>query len=227
MIVRWLGQAGLFLDIAGLKVLIDPYFSNSVEKINPKNYRRIPANEEWFDLEPDVLIFTHDHLDHFDPETAERFLEKDKPMLVLSPTSVWQKARQYGGEHNYVQFNAGTEWTEQNVCFRAVYANHSDAFAIGVVICHDDKTYYISGDTLYDKRIIDEVGDDVDVAILPINGVGNNMNYVDATRLAEAIDAELLIPVHYGMFDSLDPSVLEYPNKYIAQIDVPFDTDCI
>lgn len=28
-----------------IKIMIDPYFSNSVKKINPKNYRRIPVND--------------------------------------------------------------------------------------------------------------------------------------------------------------------------------------
>ena len=218
MVVQWLGQGGLLLEIAGLKVLVDPYFSDSVAKINPKNYRRIPVNEEWFDIEPDVLIFTHDHLDHFDPETAEKFLAKDKPLLVLSPASVWQKARKYGGEHNYVHFNAGTEWTEQGVHFRAVPANHSDDFAIGVVISVGRKTCYISGDTLYDQKVIEAVGTDVDVAFLPINGVGNNMNAVDADRFAEAIDAKLFVPIHYGLFDSLDPTLLENPRKHITKV---------
>ncbi len=227
MVAQWLGQAGLFLEIDQLKILVDPYFSDSVAKVNPKNYRRIPVNEEWFDIEPDVLIFTHDHLDHFDPETAEKFLSKDKPMLVLSPASVWQKARKYGGAHNYVQFNAGTEWTEQAVHFRAVPANHSDDFAIGVVISVGAKTYYISGDTLYDRRVIDAVGAGVDVAFLPINGVGNNMNSVDADRFARALDARLFVPIHYGMFDSLDPSLPENPRKFIAQVGVAFDTDCV
>ena len=218
MVVQWLGQAGLLLEIAGLKVLVDPYFSDSVAKVNPNNYRRIPVKEEWFDTEPDVLIFTHDHLDHFDPETAEKFLTKDKPMLVLSPASVWQKARKYGGEHNYVQFNAGTEWTEQGVHFRAVPANHSDDFAIGVVISVGGKTCYISGDTLYDQKVIEAVGTGVDVAFLPINGVGNNMNAVDADRFANAIGAKLFVPIHYGLFDSLDPTLPKNPRKHIAKV---------
>ncbi len=218
MVVQWLGQAGLLLEIAGLKVLVDPYFSDSVAMVNPNNYRRIPAKEEWFGIEPDVLIFTHVHLDHFDPETAEKFLAKDKPILVLSPASVWQKARKYGGSHNYVQFNAGTEWTEQGVHFRAVPANHSDDFAIGVVISVGGKSYYISGDTLYDRRVIDAVGTGVDVAFLPINGVGNNMNAVDADRFANAISAKLFVPIHYGLFDSLDPTLPENPRKLIAKV---------
>ena len=103
MNITWLGQAGLLLERGGVQIMIDPYLSNSVEKVEPKNYRRQPVNEELFKITPDVMIFTHDHLDHYDPETAPLFLKKtDKKMTVLSPTSVWKKARIEGGGHNYV-----------------------------------------------------------------------------------------------------------------------------
>ena len=31
------------------------------EKINPKNYRRVTVDESFFDIKPDVMIFTHNH----------------------------------------------------------------------------------------------------------------------------------------------------------------------
>lgn len=37
----WLGQAGLFLNICKKNVLVDPYFSNSVEKIIFQRVARI------------------------------------------------------------------------------------------------------------------------------------------------------------------------------------------
>ncbi len=77
MKVTWLGQAGLLFDNGKVKIMVDPYLSNSVEKINPKNYRRTPIKKDVFDIEPDVMIFTHDHLDHYDPDTAPVFLGDD------------------------------------------------------------------------------------------------------------------------------------------------------
>jgi len=67
----WLGQAGLLFDLDGIKVMIDPYLSDSVAKVNPLNKRRVPVDERVFDIRPDVLILTHDHLDHTDPETLD------------------------------------------------------------------------------------------------------------------------------------------------------------
>lgn len=59
MKIVFLGQAGLLFEKDGFKIMIDPYLSNSVEKINPKNYRKVAVNESFFDVKPDIMIFTH------------------------------------------------------------------------------------------------------------------------------------------------------------------------
>ena len=103
MKITWLGQAGLLFDNGKTKIMIDPYLSNSVEKYEPKNYRIQPVNEDFLKVTPDVMIFTHDHLDHYDPETAPVFLRREeKRMTVLAPASVWKKARQEGGGHTHM-----------------------------------------------------------------------------------------------------------------------------
>ena len=76
MKITWLGQAGLLFSNGKAKIMVDPYLSNSVEKVVPLNYRRVPVKEEFLSVTPDVMIFTHDHLDHYDPETAPIFLER-------------------------------------------------------------------------------------------------------------------------------------------------------
>ena len=221
MKITWFGQAGLLLDNGKTKIMIDPYLSNSVEKVEPQNFRRIPVNEELFDVCPDVMIFTHDHLDHYDPETAPRFFERaNKKMTVLSPTSVWKKARLCGGGHNYVLFDRGVEWTEQNIRFKAVMASHSDPFAIGVIIedIREGKTYYITGDTLYNENIFKDLPKNIDVVFLPIHGVGNNMNEVDAVRFFKACGAKRAVPYHVGMFDEKTPDIFDDENKIILEI---------
>jgi len=221
MKITWLGQAGLLFDNGKIKIMIDPYLSDSVERIEPKNFRRVPIQKELFDIEPDIMIFTHDHLDHYDPETASRFLTKqDKQMTVLCPTSVWQKARVNGGGHNYVEFNRHTEWTEYGFRFRAVKAAHSDVYAIGVIIedLIENKVYYITGDTLYNNRIFGDLPENIDVIFLPINGVGNNMNEVDAVRFFKNCGAKKAVPYHVGMFDEKSPELFDTDNRIILNI---------
>jgi len=221
MKITYLGQAGLLFDTGKLKIMLDPYLSDSVEKVNPLNFRRVPVLESLFDIEPDVMIFTHDHLDHYDPETAPRFLTKtDKKMVVLCPTSVWQKAKALGCGHNYVEFNRHTEWTEGDIRFTAVKAAHSDPFAIGVIIedLNENKKYYVTGDTLYNSEIFADLPDDIYAVFLPVNGVGNNMNAVDAERFAKKTGAEISVPLHVGMFDEKSPEIFDAKNRIILEI---------
>ena len=70
MKITWLGQAGLLFESDEIRIMIDPYLSDSVRKIEPKKFRRVPVPEELFKIEPDIMIFTHNHLDHYDPETV-------------------------------------------------------------------------------------------------------------------------------------------------------------
>lgn len=221
MQVIWLGQAGLLLDNGKSKVMIDPYLSDSVEKVNPANYRRIPVNNEIFAIEPDVLIFTHDHLDHYDPETASVFLgEGRRPKTVLCPWSVWQKVRQLGGPHNYVLFDRHSRWTEWGFRFSAVTAAHSDQYAIGVVIedLQTGKIYYITGDTVYNDKIFLDLPEKIDVVFLPVNGVGNNMNPADALDFFHTCGAKAVVPYHVGMFDELSPDILKAKERITVEI---------
>lgn len=137
MQIKWIGQAGLLIDTGKLKIMVDPYLSDSVARVNPKNFRRVPVKEELFEENIDILVITHNHLDHLDPETLPRLLNTKKELTVLAPYEAWQEARKYGGNHNYVLFNRGTVWTQGGVKFTAVKAEHSDLTAIGFVI--DDR----------------------------------------------------------------------------------------
>ena len=220
MKITWLGQAGLLFDNGKVKIMVDPYLSNSVEKVEPLNYRRVPVKEEFLSVTPDVMIFTHDHLDHYDPETAPIFLErKEKRMTVLSPSSVWQKARAFKA-HNNVQFNRGTSWTEYGFRFTAVKAEHSDVHAIGVLIEELDtaKIFYVTGDTLYNEAIFVDLPENIDIMFLPVNGVGNNMNEEDAVRFFKKSGAKAAVPYHVGMFDEKTPEIFEVDNRIILEI---------
>ena len=218
MKITWLGQGGLLLRCKDLQIIVDPYFSDSVAAINPGNYRRIPVQESFFDIRPDVLVFTHEHLDHYDPETAEKYLTRFDGITVLAPGSVWPKVRQYGKDHNYVLFDRHTQWTQGGVRFTSVKAAHSDTYAIGVIVTDGEKTVYITGDTLYNTEILSDLTDSIDAVFLPVNGVGNNMNMVDAARFAKKIGANKVFPIHIGMFDELSAEDFICENKVIPTI---------
>ena len=222
MNVTWITQAGLVFETDKLTIMVDPYLSNSVGERNAAKMRRIPVDESIFDIRPDVMIITHEHLDHLDPDTLKVFLSReDKPITVLAPYNAYRRLLEFGGIHNYVLLGPHSVWSEGGVTFYAVSAEHSDRCAAGYIIDDGTKTYYVSGDTLYNYDVIDDVielcEDGVDYAFLPINGVGNNMNARDAADFAYEIGAKCAIPVHYGLFDDIDPRGFDFENALILE----------
>ena len=221
MKVTWLTQAGLLFRAEGLTIMVDPYLSDSVGKVNPAKRRRIPVEESFLSVVPDVLIITHDHLDHLDPETLERILVRDdgRVITVLASENAYKRLVEFGCGHNYVLLAPHSVWSVGNVTFYAVKAEHSDRAAAGYIIDDGQGTYYVSGDTLYSFDVLDEVLElvegGVSYAFLPINGVGNNMNAKDAADFAYELGAEKAVPLHYGLFDSIDPADFDFEDSLI------------
>lgn len=222
MKITWLGQAGLMFETDGKVVMVDPYLSDSVGRVNPKNHRRFPADPRFLEIQPDIIICTHNHMDHLDRETLDHYFTEGAKMLVFGPDGSWQELRNYGGGSNYILFNAGTEWTEGNIRLHAVHAEHSDPGAIGVLLTAEGKTYYITGDTLYSERVFCSLpNEEIEAVFLPINGVGNNMNAADAGRFAKRIGSKFAVPMHFGLFDELISDGFEYTGKITPR---PFET---
>lgn len=217
MKITWLGQAGLMFETCGKTIIVDPYLSDSVERIEPHNRRRVPVDERFLAVKPDLIVLTHNHLDHTDPDTLCHYLTRDARVTVLASGNAWQNVRrEFGGRHNYVTFNRLTEWTEGELRFRAVYAEHSDSCAIGFTLEAEGKVYYVTGDTLYNERIFADLPEHIDYIFLPVNGVGNNMNFADAARFCERLGA-VAIPLHCGLFDSLKLEDFPYENKSVPE----------
>lgn len=220
MKITWLGQSGLLLEYRQEKIMIDPYLSDSVEKSNLEYRRRMPVNPSFLNINPSMIILTHDHLDHTDPNTLCYYLRENSKITVLASENAWQKARSFGGNQNYVLFNRHTQLTENGLRYTAIHAEHSDKKAIGVLIetLDSHKCFCITGDTLYNNEVIADIPKCVDVLFLPINGYGNNMNMIDAERLARKIKAKMVVPLHWGLFDNIDPCAFRVKHKVIPEI---------
>ena len=221
MKVTWLTQAGLLFDTGKMKIMVDPYLTDTLGEANPKKKRRMPVDEAIFSVSPDVIVITHEHADHLDPATLSRFLGGEKALTVIAPENAYRKLFALGGEHNYVLLSPHSVWSQGGVTFYAVHAEHSDRTAAGYILDDGKQTFYVSGDTLYNYDVIDDVldlaPDGVDYAFLPINGVGNNMNASDSADFAYEIGAKCAVPLHYGLFDSIDPRVFDFDDALILE----------
>lgn len=223
MRITWLGQAGLLFENGTHTILVDPYLTDSVAETEPQNHRRMAVDERFFDVRPDMILITHSHADHLDPDTLKHYLCRGgEHITVLAPYDAWKKARGIADGHNYVMLNRGSVWSQDGITVYAVRAEHSDLTAVGFIIDDGEKSYYICGDTLYNYDVIDDVtslfDEGVDVMFVPVNGVGNNMNMNDAADFADDVGAKKVVPIHIGLFDDLSANDFPCERKVIPEI---------
>ena len=221
MKIRFLGQSGYILKSGNTEIVIDPYLSDSVNRIaNRPRTLPIPINPE--DINCDAVICTHNHLDHLDPDTVAKINEnqfyittnegKDE-LLKLNRTNV--KALNIGDSITVGDFN-----------ITAVFADHT-VEAFGLIVKAEGKTLYFSGDTLFNEKLFGIAEYKPDYTFICINGRLGNMNVKEALITAEKIGAAVNIPNHYDMFlsNSEDPLlfsknikggfVMEFKKEYL------------
>ena len=234
MKVLWLGQGGLLFVSGKTKIMIDPYLSDSLSKVNHEFARRMKLNKKLYRVKPDGLIITNNHSDHADITTIERLTKyrKDrKKLTVLSCESVFEQLINIPTVSlaNHIMLEEGSEWTigAFNIC--AVGAKTDDKSAFGVVITdlETNLKYYVAGDTLYNKYVLESLPKDIYASFIPINGTYGSMNATDAIRFADMIDSRFYVPIHFGMFDKISPRDFDVDNAIIPSIYKIIDFEAI
>lgn len=222
--IRWIGQSGYILSDDKTTICIDPYLSNVVDRIAGRGRMVNPpfAPEE---LKSDVVICTHNHLDHVDIDAIP--LMKKDDMLFLAPSDAKKQLLDFGVT-KYQDFNEGDVYTVGDFTLRAVYADHSVP-AIGVILTCNGINLYFSGDTLYNKELENLKKYNIDVMFICINGKLGNMNVDEAVKLTKIINPKVAIPTHYGMFESNTENPLSYTSKincgFIMEYNKVYETE--
>jgi len=203
----WLGGTGfVFKTAAGTQIYVDTYFSNCVAGIFGVE-RAFPAPIGAEEARPDLLIATHWHEDHLDPEGLP-ILARRSATQFLGPPSC--RSRLLGwlvpGER-MTAIVEGETHEFRDLRIRAVAARHLAGIAgwevpdaIGLLIEAAGLRIYHTGDTEYDLRLRALAYDKarpIDVCMLVINGAGGNMNAHEAALLGWQLGARTLIPMHH------------------------------
>jgi L-ascorbate 6-phosphate lactonase len=212
MNIKWIGQSGYILDTAGIKLVIDPYLSNSIEEIQGlKRMFPIPVAIE--DLHPDYIYCTHNHLDHFDPKTILSILTLYPKCKIIGPVSVIEHAKRLKiNSRNLILIQQYESIAIGELKLIATPAFHSDPYSTGLLIKDKQRTIYFSGDTEYVPELAGLItklsGPKLDLFFVCINGKLGNMNAEDAARFSIDLNPEVVVPNHYGMFaeNTADPS---------------------
>ena len=212
MTIRFLGQSGYVIKTEKAEIIIDPYLSDSVNRVagRPRSLP-IPVNPE--NISCEAVICTHNHLDHLDPDTVSQI--NDKQFFIT--TNEGKRELSKLGKHNAVSLTVGESIAVGDIEITAVFADHT-VEAFGLIVKAENKTLYFSGDTLYNEKLFNIVNYHPDITFICINGRLGNMNVEEAQITAKRIGAKINIPNHYDMFASNS----ENPHAFTSKIENGF-----
>lgn len=195
MTFRYYGHACFMVEIAGKKIIFDPFI-----RPNP-----LAASIDFASLQADYILLSHAHMDHLADAID---LAKQTNATIVANWEICSWANKNGIEKTH-PMNIGGEWTFDFGKVKLVYACHSSSFpdgsyggtASGFLIHAENQTIYYSGDTSLtaDMQWIPQFFGAISTAILP---VGNNftMGYQDACLAASIIKPKQVIGVHFDTF---------------------------
>ena len=231
----WLGQSGFLLQWQGIHVLLDPYLSYSLtKKYSQTDKPHVRMTELVIDPARlsfvDIVTSTHNHTDHLDAETLRPILTAN-PILKLV---IAEANRAFVADRLKIDGDAtiglddGTSVDIAQIRLTGVASDHEElerddrgrAKYLGYILQFGGWTIYHSGDTVRYEGMTEKLHPfKIDVALLPINGraperrVPGNLFGREAAQLAKDIEAKLVIPCHFEMFEFNTAS----PDEFIRE----------
>lgn len=196
MNIKFLGQTGYIITTSTTEIILDPYLSESVNRVEGRP-RMLPIPIEPKSICCDAVICTHNHLDHLDPDTVS---EIGKEQFYVTTNEGKEELKRLG-RYNVTALEPGDSLMVGDIKVTAVFADHT-VEAIGLIVCGEGNTLYFSGDTLFNEKLFDISAYKPDITFICINGRLGNMNVNQALITAEKIGARVNIPSHYDMFSS-------------------------
>lgn len=225
--IWFLGQAGYLIKSNDIIVAIDPYLTDSAAKMSPELSRIVAVPFEPSELDVDVYMVTHDHIDHLDPETIEAYPYKMRTTFV-APRLAARKLVLCGiPEENIVRIDTGETKMVKGITVTGIFTIPNEPDVIDTcgyrLEFKNGRSVYHSSDTAYSELLLNYVPE-AEVALLCINGKWGNMGPDEAAKVAQKIHPKIAIPNHYDLMavNSENPEIfrvfMEQGNRDIKVI---------
>lgn len=201
MLIYWLGGGGFVFKFSDkTTICIDPYLSNSVERLfGFKRLIQPPITPEA--LKFDALLVTHEHGDHLDIDIFETLVAQNPKSKIFAPKSC--KDFIDGYTSNYIIVEPGKTYDAGMIKIEPVSADHGELSpdAVGFMLYFANRKIYFTGDTSLNYEKMDyAISLKPDILMPCINGAYGNMNEMEAAVLAKKCNSKIVIPSHYGLF---------------------------
>jgi L-ascorbate metabolism protein UlaG (beta-lactamase superfamily) len=214
--VTFIGHSSFLLQVNGRKLLVDPVFSKRL--IVLRRQRRPGAMVEQLPA-IDLVLLTHAHMDHLDLASLRRVIRATRRLTgrtpeVVVPHGVEDLVERLG----FSQVHGLSWWGQievQGLTITMTPCKHWGARMFrdthrgygGYVVEGGGQSIYHSGDTAYFNGFR-EIGERLkpEVALLPIGAYfpdsyrSVHTSPEEAVRAFVELDAQRMVPMHYGTF---------------------------
>lgn len=217
-----LGQSGVSIAFRHFRILIDPYLSDSVaDRYGSAFTRRVPIQEPPSKCtNVDLVLITHEHLDHLDPDTLRPLALASPQARFVAPVACHHLLAACGiATDRLIAANESALRFDPGIEIRAVPAAHPEIerdaggnlTRVGYLLRMDSISLYHAGDTSITHALLEAIANlgPITVALLPVNernyfrdqmDILGNMSVREAFSLAKLIGAQTVVPLHWDMF---------------------------
>lgn len=229
--IVWLGHASIFVQLSGIRILIDPMFGKLPVG---KRYSEMPVNPDSL-LFIDYILVSHAHYDHCDKNSLKRLSVNNTQAKILvglklneliskwvsNPiqTAGWYQQYQSNDEIK-ITFLPSRHWAN-----RSPFDINTTLWG-SFMIQSENKTIYFGGDSGHGSHFetIGELFPNIDVALIGAGAYSptwfmsqHHQDPYNALNAFHATGAKTFIPFHYGTFDSADEPMSE-PEKILNSL---------
>ena len=221
MKITYLGQCGFLIEDGDARIVTDPYLSDSVDRnhyTEETPWKRLyPAPVTLAELKPDIILISHGHDDHMDPDTLRPYYAEGGSAVIAIPAPEAETAERWGIK-NILRARAEESIRCKHVNITPVPCAHTQLhtdengrfYELSYIIeLSGGKTIFFGGDlSLYDgleKRIREAKPS---LLLLPANGrdeyrtshgiIGNTTS-TEAAALAASLRTPW-IPMHHDLY---------------------------
>jgi L-ascorbate metabolism protein UlaG (beta-lactamase superfamily) len=229
--VVWLGHASFFIQLSGIRILIDPVFGKLPLV---KRYSALPVQPAKL-LNIDHILVSHAHYDHCDKKSLQLLSANNPQAQVLTGLKLnnliakwvrnpiqaagWYQQYALTGKLK-ITFLPSRHWAN-----RSPFDTNTSLWG-GFMIQSENKTIYYGGDSGYGShfKTIGQLFPGIDVALIGAGAYApgwfmspNHQDPYDALKAFHDSGAQTFVPFHYGTFDSADEPMGE-PEKILNQL---------
>jgi L-ascorbate metabolism protein UlaG (beta-lactamase superfamily) len=202
-VLTYVGHATVLIEMDGVRVLTDPLLRRNLGPL--LRYGDMPDLEAIRQV--DAILISHAHVDHLDAGSLRRL---DRSARLLVPAGSARTVRRLGFA-SVEELVVGDTVPVGALTLRATPADHPtrryphQPFGVSMGLVVDgSQSIYFAGDTgLFSD--MDEIGERLDLALLPISGWGltlpeDHLNPLTAAQALTLLRPRTAVPIHWGTY---------------------------